>query len=614
MNNNSFNTSNNLPYTINDIFTQICYYKIFEVQLKRAILTNNKNVLTRVALINSAWFEKWKKISCYEAIKDELNMCQTINDNRNNLMGTYIEMIDNLSIKEYFDKNINNSSIISGYDDLGKRYNVNPYANFELISQDLWNCFVPPNTVNINHGTLVELDLEFLTKKSLIIHLDQTSCYIIFWNINDQKLNKIILIFSSLEEKIKALENLKSLGINNFYTCYLSDLEEYKNVENVLSFYCINKSENKKISIKNDDNNQGSNTNNYYNKNYYDNSDLPPVGLENIYLTCYMNSALQSLVHIPKLSKFFLGVKSQIDYFSQPLSIAYLEVVENLLRKTNESRNITYYRPDKFYNMASQNPLFQCAGDSIDMLNYFLQTIHEEFNLKGKGDTLKKYMINNANTPKFQNLNNCIMNFSNHNQSIIVNLFYFLEKSKLKCHNCQGTAYSFQCLFYIIFPLEEIRKAKSQQYGMNLDCVDLMDGFNYYKRESLMTGENQISCNFCGLRCSATQSNSLYSLPDILIINLNRGRGNIYNVKIQIPEYIDLSNQVESKVDKNNNYKLICLITHFGPNGTSGHFISFCFVQGKNKWYKFNDSIVSESDFKEASNSGDIYILFYQRQ
>ena len=141
-----------------------------------------------------------------------------------------------------------------------------------------------------------------------------------------------------------------------------------------------------------------------------------------------------------------------------------------------------------------------------------------------------------------------------------------------------------------------------------------MDGFNYYKRDSIMTGENQISCNFCGLRTNATQCNSLYSLPDILIINLNRGRGNIFNVKIQIPENIDLSNQVESKVDNNHNYRLICLITHFGPNGTSGHFIAFCFVQGKNKWYKFNDSIVSESDFKEASNSGDIYILFYQRQ
>ena len=609
--NKSFNNLNNFPYTINDTFTQICQYKIFEVKLKRAILTSNKNILTSVTLINSAWFEKWKKISCYEAIKDELNMCQSIGDSYKTLIGTYLEMKDNLGINDYIDININNSSIINGFDDLRKRYKVNPYANFELISRDLWNCFVPPNTPNINNGTLVELELEYLTNKSLIIHLDETSCYIIFWNINEQKLNKLILIFSSLDEKNKALNNLKSLGINNFYSCYLSDLEEYKNVENVLSFCCINKSENKRISNKNDDVNQGISLNNSYN-NYY-NLDLPPVGLENIFMTCYMNSALQSLVHIPKLSKFFLGVKSQLNY-SQPLSMAYLEVVENLLRKTNESINISYYRPDKFYNIASQNPLFQCAGDSIDMINYFLQTIHEEFNLKGKGDSLKKYMFNDANTPKFQNLNNSIINFTNHNQSIIVNLFYFLEKSKLKCHNCQQTAYSFQCLFYIIFPLEEIRKAKSQQYGINLDYVDLMDGFNYYKRESLMTGENQISCNFCGLRCNATQCNSLYSLPDILIINLNRGRGNIYNVKIQIPENIDLSNQVESKIDNNHNYRLICLITHFGPNGTSGHFIAFCFVQGKNKWYKFNDSIVSESDFKEASNSGDIYILFYQRQ
>ena len=609
--NKSLNISNNFPYTINDTFTQICQYKIFEVKLKRAILASNKNILTSVTLINSAWFEKWKKISCYEAIKDELNMCQSIGENYKTLIGTYLEMKDNLGINEYFDININNTSIINGFDDSRNRCKVNPYANFELISRDLWNSFVPPNTINVNNGTLVELELEYLTSKSLIIHLDEASCYIIFWNINEQKLNKIILIFSSLDEKNKALSNLKSLGINNFNSCYLSDLEEYKNVVNGLSFCCINKSENKRISNKNDDSNQGISPKNSYN-NYY-NLDLPPVGLENIFMTCYMNSALQSLVHIPKLSKFFLGVKSQLNY-SQPLSNAYLEVVENLLRKTNESRNISYYRPDKFYNIASQNPLFQCAGDSIDMINYFLQTIHEEFNLKGKGDSLKKYMFNGANTPKFQNLNNSIMNFTNHNQSIIVNLFYFLEKSKLKCHNCQQTAYSFQCLFYIIFPLEEIRKAKSQQYGINLDYVDLMDGFNYYKRESLMTGENQISCNFCGLRCNATQCNGLYSLPDILIINLNRGRGNIYNVKIQIPENIDLSNQVESKVDNNHNYRLICLITHFGPNGTSGHFISFCFVQGKNKWYKFNDSIVSESDFKEASNSGDIYILFYQRQ
>lgn len=610
--NKSLNKSNKLPYTINDIFTQICHYKIFEVNLKRVVLTNNKQLLKSVVLINSAWFEKWKKISCYEAIKDELSMCESISNNRKHLIGTYIEMVDNLSISDHIDANINNTSIISGYDNFRNKCKINPYANFELISLDLWNCFVPPKTPNINQGTLVELDLEYLTKKSLIIHLDEKSCYIIFWNIDSQKLYKMILIFSSVEEKNKTLQNFQSLGANNFYSCYLSDLEAYKNVDSVLSFYCINKTENKKISNKNDESNQNTSLNNSTNNIYNNNSDLTPVGLENIFMTCYMNSVLQSLVHIPKLSKYFLGIKSQLNN-NHPLSNAYIEVVENLLRKTNQSINIFYYRPQKFYNIASQNPLFQSAGDSIDMLNYFLQTIHEELNLQGKGSSLTKYLINNANTPKFLNLNNCINNFSNHNQSIIVNLFYFLEKSKLKCLNCQQTAYSFQCLFYIIFPLEEIRRKKSQENGVNYDYVTLMEGFNYYKRESLMTGENQISCNFCGLTCNAIQCNSLYSLPDILIINLNRGRGNIYNVKIDILESIDLSNQVESKID-NNKYRLICVITHFGPNGTAGHFIAFCFVQGKNKWYKFNDSIVSESDFKEASNSGDIYILFYQRQ
>ena len=73
---------------------------------------------------------------------------------------------------------------------------------------------------------------------------------------------------------------------------------------------------------------------------------------------------------------------------------------------------------------------------------------------------------------------------------------------------------------------------------------------------------------------------------------------------------------VETKID-NKKYRLISVITHFGPSGTAGHFIAFCFVKNKNKWYKFNDSIVTESSFNEAStssNSGSIYILFYERQ
>ena len=105
----------------------------------------------------------------------------------------------------------------------------------------------------------------------------------------------------------------------------------------------------------------------------------------------------------------------------------------------------------------------------------------------------------------------------------------------------------------------------------------------------------------------------LYSTPDILIINLNRGKGNIFDVGIQFDEDLELYNEVEAKIGSNK-FKLISFITHFGPSNTSGHFIAFCYVENNNKWYEFNDSIVNEISFEEAKNKGVIYVLFYQKQ
>ena len=90
----------------------------------------------------------------------------------------------------------------------------------------------------------------------------------------------------------------------------------------------------------------------------------------------------------------------------------------------------------------------------------------------------------------------------------------------------------------------------------------------------------------------------------------------MYQVGITFPEILDLTNEVQTNLDSHN-YKLLSVITHFGPHGTGGHYISFCFLEDKNLWYKFDDSLVSISSFKEASafKNGvqDPYILFYHR-
>ena len=102
-------------------------------------------------------------------------------------------------------------------------------------------------------------------------------------------------------------------------------------------------------------------------------------------------------------------------------------------------------------------------------------------------------------------------------------------------------------------------------------------------------------------------------MPEILIVNLSRGKGNIYKVGISYDETIDLSKYVEAKNDSFI-YDLRCIVVHTGPSGTAGHYISFCFVENYKKWFKFDDSIVSESSFKDATNFGESYILFYKKR
>ena len=611
------NVSQNLSLNYNQetLFKQICLYKVFEVNLKRAILNNDFSNIKKVRLINSNWFDKWRKISCYEAIRDELDMRSTIPINYQNNKEYYSNIVKNLEIIDKLDINIDNNTIVSGFDNSLGRCNINPNSNFDLISPELWDSFVPPNTSNINNGTSIELDIEYLTKLAIMINLDKNSCYIIFWNVNAQSLEKIILIFPDEGQKYLGLENLKTLGINNFYICYLEDLIDEKYVNNIsFSFTCKSKTRNKKVVIKNNNiqghNYNGDGNNPYNTPTYID----KPVGLDNIYLTCYMNSALQSLVNVQKLSNYFLQNKNLIDENNNILSAAYLKVVENLLRKTNASKYISSYKPLEFQIIASSNPLFNSAGDSIDLINFFLQTIHNELNFKTDEMILTKYLQNNPVNIKFLNLNNSIENFISSNNSIITNTFYLLEKSKMQCCNCQNIQYSFQCLSYIIFPLQEIKLYKIQTLNLNQDYVNLLEGFEFYRRQCSLIGENCIYCNCCKQNSPAFQSSSFYSLPEVLIINLNRGHGNIYSVGIKFPEKLNLSNYAESKIDNNSNYKLISIITHFGPSGTAGHFIAFCFIKDKNKWYKFNDSNVTESNFQEASSSGDTYILFYERQ
>jgi len=141
--------------------------------------------------------------------------------------------------------------------------------------------------------------------------------------------------------------------------------------------------------------------------------------------------------------------------------------------------------------------------------------------------------------------------------------------------------------------------------------IDLYECFEYQNSTELMTGDYQLYCSTCNSCCDSLYGSYLYSTPNYLIINLNRGRGAVYEYNVNFPDQLNLFNYVSFKMG-NTVYELYAVISHIGPNSMSGHFIAFCKNKIDRKWYKYNDAFVTLCENPNEYRSGMPYILFYK--
>ena len=166
--------------------------------------------------------------------------------------------------------------------------------------------------------------------------------------------------------------------------------------------------------------------------------------------------------------------------------------------------------------------------------------------------------------------------------------------------------HNIQCYNILIFPLEEVRKYKNR----NQNIVDIIECFEYYEKNEFMNGQNQIYCNNCHKMTNSINKSQLIIGPNVLVINLNRGKGLQFDIKLKFKEYLDVRRFIYY-AESPSYYELIGIVTHFGPSSMGGHYIAFCKSFVDQNWYKYNDAMVDISSFQEASTTGVPYILFY---
>jgi len=147
--------------------------------------------------------------------------------------------------------------------------------------------------------------------------------------------------------------------------------------------------------------------------------------------------------------------------------------------------------------------------------------------------------------------------------------------------------------------------------------VSLENCFENYQEPENLFGQNQIFCNSCQRLSNAKTANKIYTSPEVLTIILNRGKGIQFNVNFEYPLDLDIDKYILDKSKRNNKYELICVLTHLGPSGMSGHFIAFCKSPVDKQWYCYNDATVSRCNDPRDQNNNELegipYVLFYQK-
>ena len=342
------------------------------------------------------------------------------------------------------------------------------------------------------------------------------------------------------------------------------------------------------------------------------------VGLQNIGATCYMNATLQALSNTDKFTTYFL-TKYKFDPNDNNKKMSN-EMYKVLINLWDQNKKKGDYPPNDFKNsLSEENPLFAGiqANDSKDLINFLLERFHQEMNNPSANQKNDNNIVNQMN--ESETLNIFVQDYFSSNQSIITDCFYGIIETKSTCSGCKLTKYNFQIYSFLEFPLKEVnafmfqngkREVLVNQDGTNPD-IDIYECFDYNQKLDLMTGQNQMYCNICNGNTDTYYGTSVYSLPNYLIINLNRGKGATYKCKVNFPEVLNLLNYVTAK-EGNTAMKLYAVICHYGPSSMSGHFIAYCRHRINQKWYKYNDSQVTECTQSNEYKNGMPYILFYQ--
>lgn len=332
---------------------------------------------------------------------------------------------------------------------------------------------------------------------------------------------------------------------------------------------------------------------------------MDTCSLTNLGNTCYMNTCLQILAHIPQMEKIFKVFEK---HSKKELLETQLFEQWILLYKNMHTQPLRVIQPSQFVStlqhVAKEKHCELFTGwmqnDTSEFLLFMVDCMHKsiarpiKMTITGKTETFRDELAIKCYKMLKTTYNN--------EYSEVTELLYGISITTLA--SCKTTE------FYSIIP-EQFFIIDLPIVGTTLDsCFD-----NYTNSETL-DGENAWFNEKTGNYESVFRNVIFWNLPDILVITLNRYTQHQHHklqTMVEFPiDHLDLSQYIDGYNPSQYVYELFGICNHMGGM-LGGHYTAFV-KASSGLWFHYNDSVVEKVVDPSRMVSPNAYCLFYRKK